>query len=161
MVKSTARNGKNLSLPTPNYIAYQLRDGWLAEAKFEAYEDAEPTLKQLKDSGFQIIAISNVSSKRNLTTYLEKAGLLHYFSVIVASADIGHEKPDPEIFKVASQISKVPLTNMLHVGDKYEEDYLGAQSAGAEAILIDRKGIHKNKECQKISKLTELIDILL
>jgi len=150
----------NLSLPNPDLIAYHLRDNWISKAEFRAYEDAEPTLRELKRRRIQTIAISNVSSRRNLATYLKGANLLNYFSLLVASGDVGHEKPDSEIFRIASKLSKVHAKAMLHVGDKYEEDYLGAQSAGLKAILIDRNNSYEGVSCIKISRLTELIDYL-
>jgi putative hydrolase of the HAD superfamily len=129
----------NLSIPN-QALAGHLRDYWLSEAGFRAYEDAEHTLKELKNSGFQLITISNVSSSRNLATYLRKAGLLEYFDMLIASGDVGFEKPSPEIFRIASRLSKTPVEKILHVGDKYEEDYLGPRAAGVNAILIDRRG---------------------
>jgi putative hydrolase of the HAD superfamily len=149
----------NLSIPNQG-LAEHLRDYWLTEAVFRAYEDAEHTLKELKNSGFQLITISNVSSSRNLATYLRKAGLLEYFDMLIASGDIGFEKPSPEIFRVASRLSKTPLEKILHVGDKYEEDYLGPRSAGMNAILIDRTGRYGDEQCLKISSLKELVDLL-
>ncbi|MBO3842466.1 MAG: HAD family hydrolase [Candidatus Brockarchaeota archaeon] len=141
-------------------LAEQLRGHWLSEAGFRAYEDAEPTLKKLKDNGFKLITISNVSSSRNLATYLRKAGLLEYFEMLVASGDLGCEKPNAEIFRIASRLSNTPVENMLHVGDKYEEDYLGARAAGMNAILIDRRGMFGGEHCPKISSLTDLVDLL-
>ncbi len=149
----------NLSIPN-QALAEQLRDYWLSQAGFRVYEDAEHTLKKLKDSGFQLITISNVSSSRNLATYLRKAGLLEYFAILIASGDVGFEKPNPEIFLVASRLSKTPVEKILHVGDKYEEDYLGARAAGVNAILIDRRGRYGDKQCLKIFSLKELISLL-
>lgn len=149
------------SLAVPDRaLAEKLLEHWLSEAVFQAYGDVEHCLKSLKSSGFQLIAISNVSSGRNLATYLRRAGILEYFSILVASGDVGHEKPDPEIFHTASRLSNTPLENMLHVGDKYEEDYLGACAAGMNAILIDRKGVYGDKHCARISSLAELTSLL-
>ncbi|MEM3629182.1 MAG: HAD family hydrolase [Candidatus Bathyarchaeia archaeon] len=150
----------NLGIPDSLFIARQLRDCWLSEAEFRAYDDAVPTLSELKNAGFKLAAISNVSSLKNLKTYMRKAGIPNYFDVIIASAEVGYEKPSLEIFKIASRALNVPLPNILHVGDKYKEDYLGAHNAGLKALLIDRKGKHKNKQCPTISKLTEIISLV-
>jgi len=154
------RMASNLGISDSVSTAQHLRDHWLREAEFKAYEDAVPTLNELKNAGFKLMIISNVSSLRNLKTYLRKAGIPNLFNVIIASGDVGYEKPSSEIFKIASKTLNIPLKGILHVGDKYEEDYLGAYNAGLNAILIDRKGIHKNKQCPKISTLTELTNIL-
>ena len=134
---------------------------WLLEADFRAYDDAAPTLNELKSAGFKLIVISNVSSSKNLKTYLRKAGIPNHFEAIIASGDVGYEKPNPEIFKIASKISNTPLKSILHIGDKYEEDYVGASAAGLKALQLDRKGLYKDKQCPKIATLTELVNLLL
>lgn len=154
------RMASNLAIPDSASVAKQLRDYWLSEADFRAYEDTVPALSELKKAGFRLIAISNVSSGKSLKTFLRKAGVLNYFDIIIASGDVGYEKSSPEIFRIASGLSNIPVNCILHVGNKYEEDYIGAHSAGMGAILIDRKGIHKDKLCPKISKLTELVSLL-
>lgn len=150
----------SLGLPNPNQLAMKLSSLWFQKAAFQAYEDAEPVLKALKQRGIQIIAVSNVSSENNLRIYLGKVGLANYFDVLVASGTVGYEKPNPEIFKIASKLSNTPLRNIMHVGDKYEEDYLGAKSVGMNALLLDRKGLYKNKNCRRISTLDELFAYL-
>jgi putative hydrolase of the HAD superfamily len=90
---------------------------------------------------------------------LRKAGIPNCFEAIIASGDIGYEKPNPEIFRKASKILNIPASQILHVGDKYEEDYIGAYNAGLKALLLDRKGLYKSKQCQKITMLTELVNL--
>ena len=150
----------NLTIPNTVLVAENLRERWLLEADFRAYEDAVPALNELKSAGFKLIIISNVSSGRNLQTYLWKAGIPDYFDAVIASGDVGYEKPNPEIFRKASIILNIPASCILHVGDKYDEDYIGAYNAGFKAILIDRKGIYDGKQCTKIKILTELFRFL-
>jgi putative hydrolase of the HAD superfamily len=78
----------------------------------------------------------------------------------VASGSVGYEKPSPEIFKLASKMSNTPLERMMHIGDSYENDYLGAESVGIMGVLLDRKGLYKNRRCRKISKLTDLLNLI-
>jgi len=157
MIKKIA---SNLGIDSPRKVAVKLSNLIVERLEIQAYSDAEPTIKVLKQKDFKVIAVSNVSSKKNLKKYLSKAGLIDYFDILIASGSVGYEKPSPEIFRIASEKCKTPLHFMLHVGDKYEEDYLGAKAAGINAVLIDRKGIYKNKECKKISKLTEILSFI-
>jgi len=119
-----------------------------------------PLSKNLKKRGFRFIIISNVSSLRNLSIYLSRIGLESYFDLLVASGSVGYEKPNPEIFKLASKMSNTPLEKMMHIGDSYENDYLGAESVGIMGVLLDRKGLYKNRRCRKISKLTDLLNLI-
>lgn len=124
------------------------------------YEDAEPTLKTLRGIGLNLIVISNVSSERNLDAYLTQVGLREYFSLLVASGSLGIEKPDPRIFLHASRVSNTPLEMMVHIGDDYRADYLGAKEAGLKAILIDRRNAHRGLDCRCVKTLLEVPKLL-
>jgi hypothetical protein len=39
------------------------------------------------------------------------------------------------------------------------DPYIGAYNAGLKALLLDRKGLYKSKQCQKITMLTELVNL--
>lgn len=149
-----------LKLPNPEKLAMQTSKILPSKLDFKAYSDVEQTLQRLKEEGYTLIITSNVSSRRNLETYMRKAGLRHYFEILVASGSIGYEKPNPQIFVEAAKMAKVKCKEIVHVGDVYEIDYLGAESAGATGVLIDRKGKYVNKKCRKISDLTQLIELL-
>lgn len=60
------------------------------------------------------------------------------FGVIVASAAVGYQKPDPAIFTTALSTLGVAPAEALHVGDRRVEDLDGARSAGLQALLLDR-----------------------
>ncbi len=124
------------------------------------YEDVEPTLRELKDRGYRLIVISNVSSLDNLSIYLSRVGLRDYFEFLIASGTVGFEKPDSRIFELALEKTSVPPEEMVHVGDDYEADYLGAENAGLIGVLLDRKNIHGDKQCRRIIELTELPNLL-
>lgn len=126
----------------------------------KAYEDAKPALEALKSMGLNLIVVSNVSSERNLDTYLTQVGLREYFSLLVASGSLGVEKPDPRIFLYASKASNTPPGMIVHVGDDYRADYLGAEGAGLKAILLDREGVYKELNCRRVKTLLEIPRLL-
>jgi len=74
---------------------------WPENVSFKVYEDVFETLDVLTKNKYKLIVISNVSSERNLRTYLSKCGLQKYFSYLVASGTVGVEKPNKEIFLLA------------------------------------------------------------
>jgi putative hydrolase of the HAD superfamily len=47
---------------------------------------------------------------------------------------VGIDKPDSRIFEHAAKALGVPLAEIVHVGDAWEADVIGARSAGAQAI---------------------------
>jgi putative hydrolase of the HAD superfamily len=54
--------------------------------------------------------------------------------VVIDSGRVGVDKPDPRIFQLAAQALGVQLSEIVHVGDAWEADVLGALGAGAQAI---------------------------
>jgi len=51
---------------------------------------------------------------------------------------------------------KAAPAQSLYVGDVYSVDYLGATSAGIQAILMDVPGAYSNKGLPRIESLQEL-----
>jgi hypothetical protein len=67
-------------------------------------------------------------------------------SFLTLSHSARAEKPAPAIFSIAKATALQITgwdesdTDFIHIGDDYAKDYLGAKSAGWEAILLDRDG---------------------
>jgi putative hydrolase of the HAD superfamily len=76
--------------------------------------------------------ISN--SEGHLAELVEELGYRAIFPVIIDSGRVGVDKPDPRIFELAAQALAVPLAEIVHVGDAWEADVMGARAAGARAI---------------------------
>lgn len=124
------------------------------------YDDALPTLDRLKQEGVKLAIISNWDTPlHNTVETLEIDG---YFEVIVASHDqrVRSAKPDPGIFEYALRVVGVSPEEAVHVGDSYEADIVGAQSAGIRAILLDREGRQEGRWQEIINSLRELPDRL-
>ncbi|MBO3757772.1 MAG: HAD-IA family hydrolase, partial [Candidatus Brockarchaeota archaeon] len=141
-------------------LAIKVINLWSENVNFKVYDDVVETLDELTKNKYKLIVISNVSSEKNLKIYLSRCGLQKYFSHLVASGTVGIEKPNKEIFLLASRILGVKAHRILHVGDNYESDYIGAKNAGLKAILLDRLGKHSGKDALMIKSLSELIEVL-
>jgi putative hydrolase of the HAD superfamily len=76
--------------------------------------------------------ISN--SEGHLAELVEELGYGALFSVIIDSGRVGVDKPNPRIFQLAADALSVPLAQIVHVGDAWEADVLGARAASAHAI---------------------------
>lgn len=64
---------------------------------------------------------------------------------IVSAEDVRAYKPYPEIFERALEITGCTPDEVIHIGDSYTSDVLGANAAGIEAILVDREGRFKGE----------------
>lgn len=120
------------------------------------YSDVVPTLQHLRDSGFTLAIVSNWESPLDPLT--ERLGIAEYFDAIVASHDVRvrSEKPDPHIFNYALAAVGAAAEEVVHVGDTYEADIVGAEGVGIRPILLDRDGTQTGRWKETIQSLTEL-----
>jgi putative hydrolase of the HAD superfamily len=101
------------------------------------FPDVESVLGGLKASGVQLAIVSNW--QRGLGGFAAELGLGHLVEHVIASADVGHAKPDPEIFTEACRRLGVEFGQVLHVGDTVLDDVRGALGAGMRAALVRRQ----------------------
>jgi HAD superfamily hydrolase (TIGR01509 family) len=76
--------------------------------------------------------ISN--SEGHLAELVEELGYGALFRVIIDSGRVGVDKPNARIFELAAEALGVPLTEIVHVGDAWEADVLGARAVSAHAV---------------------------
>ncbi|RAL22556.1 HAD-IA family hydrolase [Thermoflavimicrobium daqui] len=92
-----------------------------------------------------------------LEAVLKDFGIMHYFDYIADSQLEGYEKPDKEIFQIT--LMNMNPEEVMHVGDLYYTDIVGAEGAGIDAILLDHLGgLHTIFDCKRITRLKEIID---
>jgi len=103
--------------------------------------DAPAALTRLAARGIALGVISNWDDR--LGTILEKKGLLHFFRTVVASAAVGHAKPDHRIFEYALGELGVAAGEAWHVGDDPNADALGAARAGLHALFLDPHDLYR------------------
>lgn len=100
----------------------------------QLYPEVVEVLEALKDK-FDLIIISN--SARiflNITTRNIKKYFKHIFSTI---SDFNKVKDSNVYVDVCRRLGILP-SQMIHVGDSYEMDYLSAIRSGASAYYVDR-----------------------
>lgn len=140
-------------------IAKQLRkkdvsDGlWNKEIK-----GTRSVLSALKQRNFRLAVISN--SDGRVGKLLDDKKLTGYFEVVVDSAKLGVEKPDPRIFRHALQRMNAKPEHSLYIGDFYSIDVLGARRAGMKPLLIQPFPYYQHPPCATIKSLSELLTLL-
>jgi putative hydrolase of the HAD superfamily len=110
----------------------------LAALRFRAYPDAVPALRALRALGLRLVVVSNWDV--SLHDRLEETGLAPLLDGAVASAELGHAKPDRAAFAHALDLAGAPPEAALHAGDSPREDVEGALAAGLRAVLVVRDG---------------------
>lgn len=123
--------------PSP-FAAAELFERFAGAGPYRVFADVEPALAALGGRGVRLAVISNWDER--LPRLLGELGLASRFETVVVSAEVGWEKPRPEIFAAALERLALPAAAVLHVGDRGLEDVEGARGAGLHALRLDRGG---------------------
>jgi len=116
--------------------------------------EVPPLLDRLLAAGYRLVVVSNGGG--GVRSFLESRGLAGAFEVIVDSFLVGVEKPDPRIFARALDPLGVPSERVVHVGDFYHVDVVGAERAGLTGVLLDRSATRGQGRCPSIRTLAEI-----
>lgn len=102
-------------------------------------------LGELAATGLPMGVVSNAMG--TVAAVLAAAGLCQVgagpgvtMSVILDSAEVGVEKPDPRIFRMALEAIDVPPERALYVGDTARVDIDGARAVGMRPVHFDPFG---------------------
>lgn len=150
------------------FIKYSTADKVLIERLFANQEcgtvpeSCKETLQQLSKT-HKLCVISNVWCKSSyFTQQLKKDGVFELFELIVYSSDHATVKPSPKIFNIAIEHFGLPKNKIVHIGDNYKRDVVGAKNAGLSSILVN------NSESSKITVdimpdliITEIEELIL
>ena len=109
-------------------------------ARIPAPPEVGPLLERLA-ARFSLGILSNWPLAATIDAYLEAAGWRPWLTAVVISERVGTIKPDPRIFREAEAALGWQGTAILHVGDDWAADIVGAKRAGWLAgYLRDRQG---------------------
>jgi HAD superfamily hydrolase (TIGR01509 family) len=113
-------------------------------------------LAALKRLGVPLVVVSN--SNGTLRTHLARMGLAPAFDLMIDSAEVGVEKPDAGIFALTIERLGVTPETVLHVGDFFHIDVVGARAAGLHAWLIDSAGLYAGYDCPRFPNLSAVVE---
>jgi HAD superfamily hydrolase (TIGR01509 family) len=101
--------------------------------RMEPDPDATQTLERLAGRGFALAILSNWPLALTIDRFAEAQGWLPHLRSIVVSHRVGTIKPHPAIFAAAGEalgIAASDAKRILHVGDDWAADVVGAHGAG-------------------------------
>ena len=134
--------------------AAEMEGAWVHAHHFELYEDALPTLADLRERGLKIGLLSN--SARDLDEFVAHHGLT--VDAALTSRVHGKTKPHETIFRRMLDLLEVGPDEALMVGDTVEDDVEGALAVGMRAVLLDRDGRYPGRE--SIADLRALVTLV-
>ena len=112
-------------------------------------------LNEFSRLGLRMAVVSN--SDGTAEAGVKALGLRDFFEVVIDSAVVGYEKPDPRIFQHALETVGLDASRVIYVGDLYDVDVLGARSVGIHPVLLDPHGDWGEVDCDTVTNLTELV----
>lgn len=159
-------------IPTDDLLVRNARRRYLAEFEtpavepgpfggYRVFSDVVPSLQRLREAGVKRAVISNADD--DVTEFCTQLEFAHEMDLIITSAIIGYEKPDPRTFRAAFEPLDVEPSRALHIGDQPKSDVVGALDVGMQAALIDRYSRHNpvDHEVPVFLDLHELVDYVL
>jgi putative hydrolase of the HAD superfamily len=93
---------------------------------------------------------------------LKNLGIDTCFEKIITSALVGFEKPSATIFQYLVSAAQCNPWQILHVGDRLEDDFKGARAAGLKAVLYgsNRQAEHNFQSIPQVHSLIKLTELL-
>lgn len=147
-------------LPHDLETARDLRGRYLSEFETEAdyrsyrvFADVLPALHRIRRAGLKTAVISNAD--KDVTEICLHFEFAEQMDLIVTSALVGWEKPDPRTFQAAYESLGVEPGRALHIGDQPKSDIVGSLAVGMRAALIDRYQRHPDAEVPAFADLDE------
>jgi len=113
-----------------------------------------------------VVSDAIFSPGRALRELLDGEGLLELFDAFVFSDEVGFSKPVPAVFEAAAKALGVDLPELVHVGDREQNDVEGAHAVGARAILCtvarDRRSQETKADavCDDYRNLPSILEML-
>jgi FMN phosphatase YigB (HAD superfamily) len=159
-VNYTARMLEAAGLPFDIETSRRVRSIFVGEIdakgwNYRVFDDVMPALELLEASGVMRAVISNADA--DITNFCLHMGFSKHMDLIVTSALVGWEKPDPRTYFAALEPLDVAPADAFHIGDQALSDVVGANAIGMGASLIDRYDRHRDDEHDAI-RVTSLLD---
>ena len=150
---------KLLGIPDPeDRIVNAMHSALTSPLTQPPYAESEEVLKELYETEVPMHIVSN-----NTDLLLEKVarlGWTRYFASVTFSQEVGAEKPDRRVFEQALRRAGCEPADVVHVGDSWEADYVGAKKAGLRGIWLNRDGANPPEPCEMILDLREVPRLL-
>ena len=129
----------------------------LTNKYFRLLPDAEKVVRYLA-AKYPLTIISNGFKEVQYYKF-EHSGLAPCFAHTLISEEVGINKPQPEIFRIALERNGITADKALMIGDSYSSDIAGAKAAG-----IDQLWIHQVETDETatyiVPKLTDILNLL-
>jgi len=154
VLKSFEYAGVNLTPDQKENVFRRIYSLFGSHATYSAFPDAKPFLKWARRRNLVCGVLSN-ADERYGDSILPMLGLEEELNFLCFSKELGVEKPNVNVFEKTRKAAELwttaraegkwgphaaPLlpSEILHIGNDFEKDFIGARNAGFHAVLLDR-----------------------
>ena len=113
--------------------------------------------------GNYLVGLLSNADRDYMEPILKRYDIFRYFDSVVCSEDAKAYKPHQDIFQFLLNSLGLDAENVIHVGDRQEEDVWGANRLGIRTVLIDRDRYIPNPLLPdpdiKIGSLSDLLEL--
>ncbi len=106
------------------------------EARWLAFPEALPVLRELARRGLRLGMFSNATHDPFIQNLVDRLGFRIWLNPALSSAGTGIRKPDPAAFAPILAAWGLPPESVVVVGDTLDADILGAQRAGMRGVWL-------------------------
>lgn len=128
-----------------------MREEAVAPRWHRPYPEVDAALAALGERGVSLHLLSN--NVDYLPHLVRNLGWEGRFASITYSQELGVAKPDPRLFRLGLARTGEPAGAVVHLGDSWESDYLGARAAGIRAVWLNRTGTPAPFACEEVHDL--------
>jgi putative hydrolase of the HAD superfamily len=138
--------------------------GWSIVPGVRLFPDTKEVLRALRAAGLRTGLVTNAASPMWMRDReLEALGVLKLLDIRLTAGDAGHIKPHPRPFEIVLERLNATADEAVFVGDRLQDDVMGAQSVGMRAVWVRRElaatpGLIRPNAI--INSLSDLLDVL-
>ncbi|MCD1259820.1 HAD-IA family hydrolase [Paenibacillus athensensis] len=131
----------------------ELYDLYTAPEQYRLFDDVKTSLTRVRELGVRLGIVSNFAP--TLRAILADQGVLDWFEPVIVSTEVGLEKPDPAIFRLALERAGLEPEDVLYVGDHVTNDVWSPNQVGIDAVRILRYARHTGPGIRSLMELLE------
>ena len=140
-------------------LAHEMGDEFLrlTNKYFSVLPDAARVVRLLA-AHYPLTIISNGFKEVQYYKFAH-SGLEDCFAYTLISEEVGINKPQPGIFRIALEMNGVTADEAVMIGDSYTSDIAGAKAAGIDQIWL-HEGDAEETATYVVPRLADVLDIL-
>ncbi|MFN7171672.1 MAG: HAD-IA family hydrolase [Fimbriimonadaceae bacterium] len=141
----------------PEEFAQQMQAEMREEPRrlFEPFSDVDPAFEILKTKDVAVCALSNwdFTLEAVLAAYSWRAQLDYVVPCLV----YGVHKPNPESYRLLTELTGIEPNSILHVGDSMVDDCIAPKSVGLSSRHIDRGSFATGASARSLVDVVETL----